>query len=245
MKLANERELDLTLILPCLNEENTVGASLDEAMRFITAYGIKAEMLVVDNGSTDRSAEEAIKHGAKVIPEPRRGYGRAIRTGIEQSRGGVLIMADCDTTYDLLHLEQFYFPLLRGECDMVIGDRFAGGIAKGAMPLLHRLGVPFLSWCGRVKLNTRVRDFHCGLRSFTRAAALTAELDTDGMEFATELIAAAASSGLRISQTPTVLRRAVKERRSKLHTFSDGFRHLKYILTYDQKEKEHGQKNDT
>ena len=240
MKLTNERKLDLSLIMPCLNEENTVGDSIDEARRFISAYSLKAEIIIVDNGSTDSSADEAEKHGALVISEPRRGYGRAIRTGIENRSGAALIIADCDTTYDLLHLERFCFPLLRGECDVMIGDRFAGGIEKGAMPLLHRVGVPFLSWCGRMRLHTDVRDFHCGLRSLTREAARTIEPHTDGMEFSTELIAEAVRSGLRISQTPTVLRRARNERRSKLHTFSDGFRHLKYILNTSRKEKQHG-----
>ncbi len=231
MKLANEKKLDLSLIMPCLNEENNVGKSIDEAKRFISAYSLNAEIIIVDNDSTDNSAAEALKHGAVVLYEARHGYGRAIRTGMENSSGAVLIIADCDTTYDLLNLEQFYFPLERGECDMMIGDRFAGGIEKGAMPLLHRLGVPFLSWLGRKRLRTDVRDFHCGLRSLTRAAAQMIEPRTDGMEFATELIAEAIRSGIRISQTRTPLRRAECERRSKLHTFSDGFRHLKFLLS--------------
>ncbi len=240
MNLANEKKLDLSLIMPCLNEENTIGDSIDEARCFISAHDLNAEIIIVDNDSTDRSADEAAKHGAAVVTEHRRGYGRAIRTGIENSSGGVLIIADCDTTYDLVHLEQFCFPLLRGECDVMIGDRFAGGIEKGAMPFLHRVGVPFLSWCGRMGLHTDVRDFHCGLRSLTREAAQTIVPHTDGMEFSTELIAEAARSGLRISQTPTVLRRARNKRSSKLHTFSDGFRHLRYILNTSRKEKQHG-----
>ncbi|MBQ9383484.1 MAG: glycosyltransferase family 2 protein [Ruminiclostridium sp.] len=226
-----EHSTDLSVIMPCLNEEKTAGACIDEAKRFISSHGLNAEIIVVDNGSTDNSVKTAEKHGASVIREPRRGYGRAIRTGIEHSRGKVVIFGDCDTTYDFFHLEGFYFPLERGEYDVMIGDRFRGGIEKGAMPALHRLGVPFLSWCGRLKFRTDVRDFHCGLRALTREAAEKAVFHTDGMEFATEMIGECTRKGLRIGQTPTKLRKCVCERVSKLHTFSDGFRHLKYILT--------------
>lgn len=230
MRLANEKELDLTVLMPCLDEKTTVGSCIDEAGRFISVHSLRAEIVVCDNGSTDGSAEEAAKHGVVVIHEPRRGYGRAIRTGIEHSRGAVIIIGDCDTTYDLLHLDGFFFPLMRGEYDIMIGDRFSGGMEKGAMPLTHKLGVPFLSWCGRKRFGVNVRDFHCGLRALTREAAQKIEPQTDGMEFATEFIAQAAYNGLRIGQTPTALRRERFPRRSKLHTFSDGFRHLKYIV---------------
>ena len=182
MKLINEKELDLSVIMPCLNEENAVGSCIDEAKRFISAHSLRAEIIVADNGSTDGSAEKAEKRGALTVHETRRGYGRAIRTGIEHSRGAVIVLGDCDTTYDFLHLEEFYFPLIRGEYDVMIGDRFAGGIEKGAMPLLHRLGVPFLSLCGRKRFEVGVRDFHCGLRSLTREAARIMEPHTDGME---------------------------------------------------------------
>ncbi len=229
MKLVNEKELELSVIMPCLNEENAVGSCIDEAKRFISTHNIKAEIIIADNGSTDSSAQKAAEHGAVVVSETRRGYGRAIRTGIGNSRGEIIIFGDCDTTYDFLHLESFYYPLERGEYDIMIGDRFSGGIEKGAMPFLHKLGVPFLSWCGRRKFHTDVRDFHCGLRALTREAAEKIDLCTEGMEFATEFIAKAVTAGLRIGQTPTVLRCAGCKRRSKLHTFSDGLRHLKYI----------------
>ncbi|MBR5089853.1 MAG: glycosyltransferase family 2 protein [Ruminiclostridium sp.] len=237
MRLKNEKELDLTIVMPCLNEENTVGKCIDEAKRFISAHGIAAEIIVVDNGSTDASAEKAREHGVLVIPEERRGYGRAIITGLEHSRGGVILIGDCDTTYDFLHLEEFYFPLSRGESDIVIGDRFSGGIEKGAMPALHRLGIPFLSWCGRVKFGSRVHDFHCGLRGITRDAVRGAEYTCDGMEFATEMIADAARRGLRTGQSPTVLRKCVEPRSSKLNTVKDGFRHLRYILGSKNKQQ--------
>ena len=229
MKLVNEKELELSVIMPCLNEENAVGSCIDEAKRFISTHNIKAEIIIADNGSTDSSVQKAAEHGAVVVSETRRGYGRAIRTGIGNSRGEIIIFGDCDTTYDFLHLESFYYPLERGEYDIMIGDRFSGGIEKGAMPFLHKLGVPFLSWCGRRKFHTDVRDFHCGLRALTREAAEKIDLCTEGMEFATEFIAKAVTAGLRIGQTPTVLRCEGCKRRSKLHTFSDGLRHLKYI----------------
>ncbi len=228
--MANDSELDLSIVMPCLNEEHTVGFCIDEAKRFISAHGLNAEMIIVDNASSDNSADTAAKHGALVVCEQRRGYGRAIRTGLEHARGNVIIFGDCDTTYDFLHLEEFYFPLERGEYDVIIGDRFAGGIEKGAMPFSHRIGVPFLSWCGRIKLHTPVRDFHCGLRALTRAAVRNTVFHTDGMEFATEMIAQCALKGLRIGQTPTVLRKCRFEHHSKLKPFRDGFRHLKYII---------------
>ena len=228
--MSSENELDLSIVMPCLNEDKTLGACITEAQRFISAHGLNAEILISDNGSTDNSARIAEDLGAVVINEPRRGYGRAIRTGIEHSSGKVIIFGDCDTTYDFFHLEGFYFPLERGEYDVMIGDRFKGGIEKGAMPFLHRLGVPFLSWCGRRKFRTDVRDFHCGLRSLTRKAAGKAQFRTEGMEFATEMIGECARQGLRIGQTPTKLRKCDCDRVSKLHTFTDGMRHLKYII---------------
>ncbi len=228
--MSSENELDLSIVMPCLNEEKTIGACISEAKRFISSHGLNAEIIISDNGSTDNSADIAKELGAAVISEPRRGYGRAIRTGIEHSRGKVIIFGDCDTTYDFFHLDGFYFPLERGEYDVMIGDRFRGGIEKGAMSALHRLGVPFLSWCGRVKFRTDVRDFHCGLRALTREAADKAHFRTDGMEFATEMIAECTGKGLRIGQTPTKLRKCSCKRASKLRTFPDGLRHLKYII---------------
>ncbi|MCR4779852.1 MAG: glycosyltransferase family 2 protein [Ruminiclostridium sp.] len=225
----NESIPDISVVLPCLNEEAAVGASIDEAKRFADTHGLRAEIIVVDNGSEDGSAEAARSHGAAVIPEPRRGYGRAIRTGIERARGRVIVFADCDTTYDLLHLERFYYPLVNGEYDVMIGDRL-DSIEKGAMPLSHRVGVRFLSACGRRKFRTDVRDFHCGLRSVTHAAADKCVFETDGMVFATEMIAECVRKGLRIGQTPTVLRRCGFPRRSKLRAVSDGLAHLRYIF---------------
>lgn len=230
MELGEKQSVDITIVMPCLNEEYTVGLCVKEALAFIEQQDILGEVLVVDNGSEDDSAAAAEKVGAKVLRQPKRGYGSAIRTGIENSRGNVIIIGDCDTTYDFLHLEEMYRMLSAGEWDMVIGDRFAGGMEPGSMPWSHKWGVWFLSRVGRAILHTDIYDFHCGLRGMTRSAANMLELQTDGMEFATEIIAQAVRTGLSISQTPVVLRTCSYKRKSKLRTIRDGLRHLLYML---------------
>lgn len=230
MKMPEKESLELSVIMPCLNEESTVGHCVDEAREFMRKYRINGEVLVVDNGSEDESAVIAQRHGARVITEEKSGYGNAIRAGITASKGKVLIVGDCDTTYDFLHLEEMYQPLAEGKCDMVIGNRYAGGIEPGAMSWSHRWGVRFLSFCARIRFRTDVYDFHCGLRGLTRKTAQTLDLHTEGMEFATEMIGEAAENHLRITQTPVVLRKCEYKRESKLRTVQDGFRHLIYIL---------------
>ena len=230
MELRQKQSVDITIVMPCLNEANTVGLCVREAWSFIEKHHILGEILVVDNGSEDASAAAAEESGAKVLRQPKRGYGSAIRTGIENSRGNVIIIGDCDTTYDFLHLEEMYRMLSIGEGDMVIGNRFAGGIEPGSMPWSHKWGARFLSWVGRNTLHTDIYDFHCGLRGLTRSAAEMLELQTDGMEFATEMIAQAVRTGLSIAQTPVVLRKCSYKRKSKLRTIRDGLRHLLYML---------------
>ncbi len=231
MEKQEERELDLSIVMPCLNEESTVGYSVDEAIRFMEENAVWGEVLVVDNCSTDNSPKVAKEHGARIITEPRKGYGRALRTGFEQAKGRVIIMGDCDTTYDFYHLKDMYQPLTNGEYHMVIGNRYAGGIEKGAMPISHKLGVRFLSYCGRKKFGVNVYDFHCGIRGFTKEAYNKMELKTDGMEFATEIIAEAARNKLTIKEIPVPLKRCKYNRKSKLRTIRDGFRHLRYIYS--------------
>lgn len=223
-------KLDLSIIMPCLNEEQTVGICIDEAKAFMQENGIQGEILVVDNGSSDNSAGIAKEHGAKVICETRRGYGAAIRAGMSASSGNVLIIGDCDTTYDFLHIEGMYEMLAFGQADMVIGNRYAGGIQKGAMPLSHRCGVKFLSYLGRRKFHVNVYDFHCGLRGVTKEVLETLHFSTTGMEFATEMIAEASKQRLRIRELPVVLKKCMYPRKSKLKTIQDGFRHLIYIV---------------
>lgn len=221
---------DVSFIMPCLNEEQTVGQCVDDARAFMARRNLQGEVLVVDNGCTDASAEIAEQHGAVVIREEKRGYGNAIRAGIRRAQGKVLLIGDCDMTYDFLHPEALYCPLRRGDYDMMIGDRFAGGIEHGAMPFSHKLGAPFLSLCGRLRFRVPVHDFHCGLRGLTKAAAEQMHFETEGMEFATEMIAEAARKGLRIGEAPVVLRCTQTKRVSKLRTIPDGIRHLRFIL---------------
>ena len=230
MEMREKQSVDITIVMPCLNEAYTVGLCVREALSFIEKHHMLGEVLVVDNGSEDDSAAAAEKAGAKVLRQSKRGYGSAIRTGIANSRGSVIIIGDCDTTYDFAHLEEMYRMLSAGEWDMVIGNRFAGGMEPGSMPWSHKWGVRFLSWVGRTALHTDIYDFHCGLRGLTRSAAEKMELHTDGMEFATEMIAEAVQQWLRLQQTAVILRKCVYKRKSKLRTIRDGLRHLVYIL---------------
>ena len=224
--------MDLTILMPCLNEEAAVGQCIDDARSFLTRYDLDGEILVVDNGSADRSAQIAAEHGARVVAESRPGYGAAIRKGLECAEGSVIIIGDCDTTYDFANLENIYEPLAADECDFVIGDRFAGGIENGAMPWSHRIGVKALSALGRLVTGTNVRDFHCGLRGITRDAVQKLNFQTIGMDFASEMIVLAARNRLRIRQVPVPLRRCEKPRKSKLRTIPDGFRHLRILLRH-------------
>ena len=233
-------EADVSVIMPCRNEEATVGLCIEKAQSFLSRLGLNGEILVVNNASSDRSAQVAAEGGARIISEPRPGYGLALRAGIASARGKVLLMGDCDMTYDFAHMDEIYKPLALGEYDVMIGDRFAGGIEKGAMPLLHKIGVCFLSAAGRARTKSTVRDFHCGLRGLTRQAAQSLSFRMEGMEFATEMIALAAAKGLRIGQAPVPLYRCRYPRRSKLRTLPDGFRHLKYIVLDISAEKERG-----
>lgn len=239
MQMSEKEKPDLSIVMPCLNEENTVGICVEKAGQFMEKYNIIGEVIVVDNGSEDSSVQKALQYGAKVIEEPERGYGKAIRTGIAGSTGRVIIIGDADTTYDFEHLEELYRPVADGSFDMVIGNRFAGGMEKGAMSLSHRLGVRFLSFCGRKRYGVDVYDFHCGLRAVSKSAAEKLCFGTDGMEFATEMIAEAAKNNLRIRQVPVSLGKCAYKRKSKLRTVRDGFRHLRYILFTKKPEKYH------
>ncbi len=229
-KKHNTAQPDVSFIMPCLNEAAAVGQCVDDARAFMERRKLSGEVIVVDNGCTDASAEIAAQHGALVIREEKRGYGNAIRAGIRQSRGRILLIGDCDMTYDFLHPEALYCPLRKGTYDVMIGNRFAGGIERGAMPFSHKIGAPVLSFCGRMRFRVPVHDFHCGLRGMTKEAAEQMQLETEGMEFATEMIAEAARCGLRIGEAPVMLRCTQAKRVSKLRTIPDGIRHLRFIL---------------
>lgn len=222
--------MELTILFPCLNEEKTLPFCIKEAFSAIERLGLDAEVLVCDNNSTDRSREIALEHGARVAEIAERGYGATLRGGIRAAKGDYILMADCDGSYDVAHPDLFLQELRAGS-DLVVGDRFRGGIERGAMPFLHRLGVPFLSLLARLRFHTDVRDFHCGIRAFRREAALALDFHCDGMEFATEMIAAFSQSGAVITQVPTPLRKDLREGKPHLRTFRDGLRHLFYIFS--------------
>jgi hypothetical protein len=232
MPLRAQDALELTILMPCLNEARTVVACVEAALDFLQSAGIRGEVLVADNGSTDGSRELASAAGARVVPVPKRGYGAALMGGIEAARGTYVIMGDADCSYDFSRLEGFVRSLRSG-AELVMGDRFAGGIDSGAMPLLHRyLGNPVLSFIGRMFFRTCIRDFHCGLRGFSRSAVKRLPLVSPGMEFASEMVAKAALAGLRIEQVPTTLRPDGRDRPPHLRTWRDGWRHLRFLLLF-------------
>jgi glycosyltransferase involved in cell wall biosynthesis len=222
----------LTAVMPCLNEERTVGLCVEKAFAAFRAMGIVGEVVVADNGSIDRSVELAASRGARVVHITRRGYGAALLAGIEAARGDYVVMADSDDSYDWLSIAPFVEALDQGN-DLVVGNRFAGGIDPGAMPRLHRyLGNPVLSWVARAVHGAPIGDFHCGMRAFRRDAFPKMNVRTSGMEFATEMIVNSARAGLRIAEIPTRLRRDGRDRSPHLRSFRDGWRHLRFILTY-------------
>ena len=225
--------VELTILMPCLNEAETIGICVWKAMRYLAGAGISGEVLIADNGSTDGSQTIAEGLGARVVPVPERGYGAALQGGIAAARGRYVIMGDADDSYDFSALDGFV-EKLRGGADLVMGNRFAGGIEKGAMPFLHRwLGNPVLSFIGRLFFATGARDFHCGLRGFRTEAIRALGLQTTGMEFASEMVVRSALSGLAIEEVPTTLKPDGRSRPPHLKTWRDGWRHLKFLLMYN------------
>jgi glycosyltransferase involved in cell wall biosynthesis len=222
----------VTAVMPCLNEEKTVGVCVEKAFQSFRAMGIRGEVIVADNGSTDRSIEIAAALGARIVRQEIRGYGAALGKGIAAARGDVIVMGDADDTYDWSSIGAFVHKINEGY-DLVMGNRFKGGIMPGAMPLLHRyLGNPVLSAISRVAFGVPVSDFHCGMRAFTREAFERMRTQASGMEFATEMIASAAIQHLRICEIPTTLHPDKRDRPPHLRSFRDGWRHLRFILTF-------------
>ena len=226
-------ELELTILMPCLNEAETLAVCIGKARAFLDRAKIAGEVLVADNGSTDGSREIAIANGARVVPVARKGYGAALQGGIAAAAGRFVIMGDADDSYDFSALEGFV-ARLRGGADLVMGNRFKGGIEAGAMPALHRyLGNPVLSFLGRLFFRIEARDFHCGLRGFNAEAIRKLDLQTTGMEFASEMVVRGALAGLRIEEVPTTLKPDGRSRPPHLKTWRDGWRHLKFLLMYN------------
>jgi hypothetical protein len=224
--------MELTILMPCLNEAETVGSCVDQARGFLSRAAVDGEVLVADNGSTDGSQAIAEAGGARVVPVAERGYGAALRGGIAAARGRFIIMGDADQSYDFSRLDGFLSELRRG-ADLVMGNRFLGGIQAGAMPRLHHwLGNPLLSFIGRLFFKIRVRDFHCGLRGFNTQAIRALDLRTSGMEFASEMVVRAGLEKLRVLEVPTTLSPDGRSRPPHLRTWRDGWRHLKFLLIY-------------
>ena len=220
----------VSVVLPCLNEEAAVGAVVDQAWAGIAATGLSGEVIVVDNGSTDRSPDVAEEHGARVVHEARRGYGSAYLAGLAEAQGEYVVMGDADLTYDLSGLAPFVEALERG-ADLVVGSRLRGTIQPGAMPWAHRrIGNPILTGILNLFFGVKVSDAHCGMRALRRSMLPTLGLQTIGMEFASEMIVKAARRKLRIAEVPIEYRPRAGE--SKLNTFRDGWRHLRFLLVH-------------
>ena len=218
--------------MPCLNEAATVGDCVKQAREALAKYAINGEVIVADNGSTDGSRDLAAAAGARVVPVPVRGYGSALLTGIATARGEFVVMGDADGSYDFMAIDVFLARLREGY-DLVMGNRFKGGVAEGAMPFLHRyLGNPVLSFLGRLFFSSEVGDFHSGLRGFRRSPILALDLRTTGMEFASEMVVKASVEGLRIAEVPVTLSPDKRNRPPHLRTWRDGWRHLRFLLLY-------------
>ena len=225
-------DMELTIVMPCLNEAKTLPACIDKASAYLKRSGVAGEIVIADNGSTDGSQAIAGSRGARVVDVPQRGYGSALKAGILAARGRYVIMGDSDDSYDFLGLDPFVAKLREG-CDLVMGNRFAGGIKPGAMPPLHRyLGNPVLTFVGRLFFGSPCRDFHCGLRGFRRSSILGLDLQAPGMEFASEMVIKASVARLRIAEVATTLSPDGRGRPPHLNSWRDGWRHLRLLLLF-------------
>lgn len=233
--MTNNKEIELSIVMPCLNEAETLAICITKANTWLKNNNVKGEVVIGDNGSTDGSQEIAKNLGARVIDIPRKGYGSALMGAIEASYGKYVIMGDSDDSYDFGNLTLFVQELRNGY-DLVMGNRFKGGVAKGAMPFLHRyLGNPVLSFIGRLFFGSKAGDFHCGLRGFRQDIVSVLNLQTTGMEFASEMVVKATIFDLKIAEVPTTLSPDGRSRPPHLRTWRDGWRHLRFLLLYSPK----------
>jgi glycosyltransferase involved in cell wall biosynthesis len=224
--------VELSIVMPCLNEAETLASCIEKATQSLQANGISGEIIIADNGSTDGSQEIARALGARVVPVQEKGYGSALMAGIAAARGDFVIMGDADDSYDFANLQPF-ISSLRAGYDLVMGNRFAGGIRPGAMPALHRyLGNPVLTSIGRLFFRSPCKDFHCGLRGFRKSSIVELDLRTTGMEFASEMVVKATLHGVRIAEVPTTLSPDGRSRAPHLRSWRDGWRHLRFLLLY-------------
>jgi len=225
-------EIELSVVMPCLNESATVASCVRQALGAMQQHGLRGEVVVADNGSTDGSRQLAEEAGARVVAVEKRGYGSALRSGIAAARGRFVLMGDADQSYDFTHLDR-YVEKLREGYDLVMGNRFRGGILPGAMPPLHRyLGTPVLTAIMRLFFKSPVGDINCGLRGFRKDAIESLGLRTLGMEYASEMIVKASTFGLRIAEIPTTLSPDGRGRAPHLNTWRDGWRHLRFLMLY-------------
>lgn len=227
-----ETPLELTVLMPCLNEAETLATCITKANTFINKHGVNAEVLIADNGSTDGSQAIAERNGARVINVKDKGYGNALIAGIKEAKGRYVIMGDADDSYNFLGLQPFLEKLREGH-DLVMGNRFLGGIEKNAMPPLHRyLGNPVLSFIGKLFFKIKVGDFHCGLRGFNRERIQQLNLVCGGMEFASEMVVKASLNGFTMAEVPTTLSPDGRSRPPHLRSWRDGWRHLRFLLIF-------------
>lgn len=225
-------QYELTILMPCLNEAETLGVCINKAKTYLEESGVRGEIVVADNGSTDGSQKIAEEHGARVVNVPEKGYGAALIGGCNGARGKYVIMGDADDSYDFLHLAPFVEKLREGY-DLVMGNRFKGGIEPGAMPPLHRyLGNPVLSFIARLFFPRKIGDYHCGLRGYNRESILKLGLVTTGMEYASEMVVKATLNHLKIAEVPTTLKKDGRSHAPHLRSWSDGWRHLKFLLMH-------------
>ena len=225
--------MDVSFVIPCLNEEESIATVIEEIFTSPELSKYTFEVLVADNGSTDRSVDIAIELGARVVKVDERGYGAALLGGIKKALGKVVVMADADGSYKFSESGPMINLVLNGKKDLVIGNRFKGGISEGAMPWLHEyIGNPILSYLGRLLYKVKIYDFHCGLRAFNRISIMNLGLSSNGMEFASEMVVKASMANLDIVEYPVSLSKDLRSRPPHLRTWSDGFRHLKLLLRF-------------
>ncbi len=231
-EIAAAARVEVSIVMPCLNEAETLASCIQGAQRALESAGLRGEVIVADNGSTDGSVVIARELGARVVEVARRGYGSALIGGIEAAEGEFVVMGDADASYDFGAIAPLLDRLRAGD-DLVVGNRFMGGIEPGAMPWSHRwVGNPVLTRIGRVFFHAPVGDMHCGLRAFRKDAYQRMHLRATGMEFASEMVIKASLKGMRISEVPVVLRPDGRSRPPHLRTWRDGWRHLRFMLLF-------------